>query len=630
MCGIAGLVHFDRTPADGAELTAMMDALAHRGPDDAGMHLSGPAGLGHRRLSIIDLESGHQPIPNEDRSLWLICNGEVYNYRELRNTLRSKGHEFRTESDSEVILHGYEEWGRDVVGRLRGMFAFAIWDESEQQLFLARDRVGIKPLVYYQDGSRFAFASELQALRRMWRFDDAVDMAALDAYLHVLYVPGPRTIYSSVRKLLPAHTMTVSASGAVQTHGPYWEFRFNADERCTESEWVDRLDAALEDAVRSHLVSDVPFGSFLSGGVDSSAVTAYMSRALDTPVKAFSVGFDEAGHDETAHAEVAAKSVSAEFNVTRVQPRALDILPQLVRHYGEPFGDSSAVCTYYVAQAARRDVKMVLSGDGGDETHGGYDYFAKMAARYREPAGSIESCRRRIGALLRSLGLRPPAPTLEEGWYARYPYFTESMRSELWRADHRHVAGSARAWNRAQFEACRDARALDRCQFVDIRNYLVYDNLTKVDIASMAHGLEVRVPLLDHELLDTVARIPGDLRVRDVPDGAGGVRSDGKHLLKRATARFFPDGFYDRRKMGFSIPIDEWVASIGKDDLTDRLTGGGRRLEEWFERDVITTMIDSHLSGAASYGHHLWALLFLGAWDEYDRQEAASPDRQPA
>ncbi|MDA0323129.1 MAG: asparagine synthase (glutamine-hydrolyzing) [Verrucomicrobia bacterium] len=628
MCGITGLVNLDRAPLDRAELSAMTDALAHRGPDDAGYHISGAMGLGHRRLSIIDLESGHQPIPNEDESMWLVCNGEIYNYRELRDLLISKEHRFRTHSDSEVILHGYEEWGRDVVCRLRGMFAFAIWSERDQELFLARDRVGIKPLVYYHSGSRFAFASEIQALRRTAAFDAEVDLQALDLYLHYLYIPGPYTIYKSVRKLLPAHTMTISAAGEIRTEGPYWEFRFEAGQERTESEWVERLDHALEDAVRSHLVSDVPFGSFLSGGVDSSAVTAYMSRNLEAPVRAFSVGFDEAEHDETEYARVAAESVGAELHMTRVRPHALEILPDLARHYGEPFGDSSAVCTYYVAQAARAQVKMVLSGDGGDESHGGYEYFAKMASRYRAPSGPLELARRRVGACLRALGIRQPAPSLEDAWYDRYPYFGEGMRQELWRPEHQWVVSNSRQWNRAQFDAVRGQATLDQCQSVDIRNYLVYDNLSKVDIASMAHGLEVRVPLLDHKLLEVVGQIPRHLRVSSGVETGGPATPQGKVLLRHATQRFFPDGFYDRRKMGFSIPVSDWMTETGRGNLSDRLLSGSGRLGDWFDPQIISGIIDRHIDGRDDHGHRLWALLFLAAWDTNDRDRSAGAERR--
>lgn len=613
MCGIAGI--FNRTEdVDKATLQCMTDRLSHRGPDGGDIFLDGTVGLGHRRLSIIDLEGGRQPMSSIDRTLWLTFNGEIYNFKDLRKTLEAKGHRFRTASDSEVIINAYREWGAECLHRLRGMFAFAIYDSREQSLFLARDRVGIKPLNYAVTDDGVAFASELRPLTMLDHIDLEVDLQALDLYLHFMYIPAPFTIYKGIRKLLPGHWMRVHADGRVEGPHRYWDLQFEPDHTLSESEWQERFDAALEDAIRSHLVSDVPFGAFLSGGIDSSSVVAGMSRLMDRPVETFTIGFEGwADGDEREPARVASEALGTNHREHVVESAGLDLLPLLVKHYGEPFGDSSAICTYAVAQQARRSVKMVLSGDGGDEALAGYSYFPRLYSMYETGNGALRSARRTIGKMLRRLGLRTPAPSLADAWYHRSPAFDDPYRRRLWHEEFHGLMDQSYRWNEEQFARAR-GNVLDRCQYVDMHNYLVYDNLCKVDIATMANALEVRVPLLDHQFLETVARIPTDLRLKRCPDANGSPVYKGKYLLRKSSEKFFPPGFHDRAKRGFSVPLKEWFAGPAYEHLRERLEDPAARMDRWFRIDYIRRLCTEHRDGAGDHSQRLYTLLFLAEW----------------
>ena len=614
MCGIAGLLRLDGGSPTHAQIDALNRRQIHRGPDGEGIFLDGPVGLGHRRLAIIDPSGGNQPMRNESGDVWLVANGEVYNFRELRSELEALGHCFTSHSDCEVIVHGYEAWGDGVVPRLRGMFAFALWDGRRRQLLLARDRLGIKPLCYSHNAGRFAFASEIQALRALPNFDATVDTEALDRYLHLQYIPAPQSIYRGVRKLPPAHTLTITPDGGEPVLRRYWQLTWQPDESLTEAEWVERLDAALGDAVRSHLVADVPFGAFLSGGVDSSTVAAYMAETLGQGLETFTIGFDQGGFDERGPAHEAAVRLGSRHHESVVGLDILDLLPRLVHHYGEPFADSSALCTWRVCEAARESVTMVLSGDGGDELFAGYPYYPKLVEQF--PAMSAPRRTRRLaGDLLRRLGLLNPVPTLAESWYGRSPFFDDALRRRLWWPDYHDRIGTTRTWHEAQFARIARLDTLSQCQSVDLQTYLPFDNLTKVDIASMAHGLEVRVPLLDHPLLETVMRIPARYRLARI-DARGQFRGEdwcGKYILKRAAQCFYPWEFLQRPKMGFSVPLADWFAGANKDELQDRLLDSAAGLDEWFDPTEMRRLVEEH-GQSADHGHRLWALLFLAEW----------------
>ncbi len=623
MCGIAGFVHpkLER-PEAAALLQRMTRSLSHRGPDEDGLHMDGPAGLGHRRLSIIDLEAGRQPIFNEDQTKAIVFNGEIYNFRTLRERLLAQGHRFRTSSDTEVILHAYEEYGEKCVEHLRGMFAFAVWDRTKQQLFLARDRVGIKPLYYYWNGETCLFGSELKAILEDPSVPRELDVQALDEYLTYLYIPAPRTIFKGIRKLEPGHTLTISSSGA--TLSQYWDLRFDPDERLSEEDWIEGLREKLKESVAIHLVSEVPLGAFLSGGIDSSAVVALMAGILDRPVQTATIGFEESGFDELPYARMVAARYRTQAHERVVQASASRILDQLVWHFDEPFADASMIPTYYVSQVARERVTVCLSGDGGDENFGGYrrykfDVFENrirgwIPGAVRRPLfGAVASVYPkadwlprmfRAKSLLRNLALSP-----EEGYFSSVTWFSPAMKRTLYRESLQSALGGHRPMSVMQryFDRTRGWDPLARIQYVDVKTYLVDDILTKVDRASMAHSLEVRVPLLDHEVMEFVARIPSRFKLH------GG---EGKYILKRALRDLIPAEAMDRPKMGFSIPLARWFRGELKNVFETRVFAPQSFLQEYLDLDVIRRWWSHHQCGMRDYSNHLWALLVLECWGQ--------------
>lgn len=600
MCGIAGII---QAGSDGVA-AAMAGRLRHRGPDGSGEWACEDVSLSHRRLSIIDLAGGKQPLHNEDASVHVTYNGELYNFHELRDELRGLGHTFTTASDTEVVVHAWEEWGRDCVERFRGMFAFAIWDMKKRQLFLARDRAGIKPLFYCRAGSLFAFASELQAFAAIPELTRTLDREALDLYLHFQYIPAPFTIFKEIRKLPPAHTLLVSPDSEPDVRR-YWELKFEPETGLSENDWIDRLDAVISESVRLHLVSDVPFGAFLSGGVDSSLVTSYMSEHLrEEHVRTYSIGFDDPEFDELSCARIVSEHLKTTHREEVVHPDALAILPELVRHYGEPFADSSAIPTYYVSRLAAQNVKMVLSGDGGDEAFAGYASYAFMAREHRPARGFHRRARFLLGQAGRRAKLLPPLPDPRRTWFAMVAGFDEAARADLWR-----VKGSEEAaWRWFAKEAPVNGTDLcSRFQGFDLRHYLPDDILTKVDIASMCHSLEVRVPLLDHVVLETAARVPVDLRLKSMGvDSNGMPRFETKYILKKVAERRVPREVIWREKKGFSIPLARWThGALGT--LAEEWFGGSdARVFEYFEPQAVRSAIRNP--------RQVWALVFLEAW----------------
>ena len=624
MCGIAGFFdqRLERSQA-ASLLQRMTRSLSHRGPDEDGLHLDGPVGLGHRRLSIIDLEAGRQPIFNEDQTKAIVFNGEIYNFRPLRERLAAQGHRFRTSSDTEVILHAYEEYGEKCVEHLRGMFAFAVWDRPKQQIFLARDRVGIKPLYYYWDGQKCLFGSELKAILEDPSVPRELDVQALDDYLTYLYVPAPRTIFKDIRKLEPGHTLTITAEGTA-AHNCYWDLRFDPDECLSEDDWIEGLQAKLKESVAIHLMSEVPLGAFLSGGIDSSAVVALMAGALDRPVQTSTIGFEESQFDELPYARMVAARYRTQAHERIVRASAAGILDRLVWHFDEPFADASMIPTYYVSQVARERVTVCLSGDGGDENFAGYrrykfDTFenrirAWMPSVIRRPLfGSLAAMYPKADWLPRVLRakstLRNLSLTPEEGYFSSVTWFTPSMKQQLY---HDRLRSSLEGYQpmsvmQRYFDRTRGWDPLSRVQYVDVKTYLVDDILTKVDRASMAHSLEVRVPLLDHEVMEFAARIPARFKLR-----AG----EGKYILKRALRDLVPAEAMNRPKMGFSIPLAQWFRGELKGQFEERVLGASSFLGELMNRDSIRHWWSQHQSGLRDYSHHLWALLVLECWGQ--------------
>ncbi len=605
MCGIAGILNTNGAPVSRDVLSAMTTTLAHRGPDGFGLELRDSVGLGHRRLAIIDLAGGQQPLSNEDGQVWITFNGEIYNYRELRAELESKGHSFRTHSDTETIVHAYEEWGDSCVERLRGMFAFAIMDWRRRRLFLARDQLGIKPLYYFQNTRCFAFASELQALRHVPGFPAELDLQAIDEYLWLQYIPAPRTAFRGVKKLSTGQRLSISFDGQLAGPEEYWRLDFAAKQHRTEAEWIEALEATLRDSVRAHLVSDVPFGAFLSGGVDSSAVVAYMAQILEQPVRTFSIGFDEVEFNELEYAAKAAQRWGTEHHVELVKPDALAILPRLVRHYGEPFGDSSAVPTYYVCQMARRFVPMVLSGDGGDEAFGGYDSYRAWLGWLNYDGVSLP---RQILHRLKQaahMNFQPRRPTLA-AWLEFMYYLNVPQRQSLWRREYQSFCPSPLEQFEREFARAKRYTDGNKAQSLDFKTYLPNDILTKVDVASMMHGLEVRTPLVDVRVAEFAATIPESFCLARDDQGEW----EGKRLLKQAMQKYYPPEFLRRPKKGFAVPLTKWFAPDGplRGEIQERLTGGHSPLHELFEPAGISALLQANASGP------LWLLLFLDEW----------------
>lgn len=616
MCGIVGILQTDGAPVPRSVLAVMTDSLAHRGPDGSGIEIRGQVGLGHRRLAIIDLEGGAQPLSNEDGQVWITFNGEIYNYRELRGELQARGHQFRTQSDTETVVHAYEEWGERCVERLRGMFAFGLMDWRQARLFLARDHLGIKPLYFVQTPQCFAFASELQALRLLPNLRPDLDLQAIDQYLWLQYIPAPRTAFRQIQKLLPAHHLSVTLDGQVSGPEEYWRLKFRPDHRRSRAEWLEALDEVLRDSVRAHLVADVPFGAFLSGGVDSSAVVAYMAHMLDQPVCTFSIGFEEEDFDELPYAGQAAERWGTAHHVEIVRPNALEILPELVHHYGEPFGDRSALPTYYVCQMARRHVPMVLSGDGGDEAFAGYDSY-RAWLRWLAYDG-IPPWKLSLYPLARTLmpwRYPPRRPTLG-GWLNFVDHIPFSERRSLWRPEYHLPHAAPPGMFEREFARTAGYPPCSMVQYLDLKTYLPYAILTKVDVASMMHGLEVRTPIVDVRVVEFAATIPEAFSI--ARNGAG--QWEGKLLLRQAMQRYYPAESLCRPKMGFSIPIQRWFGPDGawREKIKERLTGPSSTLLEFFEPTAIGQSL------AKNHSSSLWLLLFLEEWLRQNRATSES------
>jgi asparagine synthase (glutamine-hydrolysing) len=633
MCGIAGQVRADGRAVDPALLESMCARIEHRGPDARGIHRSGPAGLGIQRLRVIDIETGDQPIYNEDRSVAVILNGEIYNYRELRERLRAAGHTFATQGDTEVVAHLYEEEGPGCVRSLEGMFALAVWDERRRSLLLARDRVGKKPLFYSQRADGFSFASELNALMADPDVPRDLDHAALDAYLAYGYVPAPLSAFGAVRKLPPASTLLLR-DGRVEI-GTYWRLDYSEKLDCGPDEAVERLRAELDGAVRRRLVADVPLGAFLSGGIDSSAVVATMAAATSEPVRTFSIGFETGDErfNELPRARLVADRFGTEHHEFVVEPKAVEMLPEVVERYGEPFADSSAIPSLYLARLARRHVTVALNGDGGDESFGGYPRYranlllerlgraprplrraAGAAGRRLPGSGRIDSTLSR----LRRLGLALPQEPADR-YFAYATYLDGLDRHALYTPDLWEAVGRSSAerfvtdlWAQASGDSL-----LDRMLEVDVRSYLPGDLLVKIDVATMAHSLEARSPMLDHRFMQLAASLPDGLKV----DG-----SETKVGLRAAMRGVVPDEILDGRKQGFQVPLAEWLRGdlrdlVGDVLLSPRATGRG-----WFREPYVRRLVDDHLAGRRDNSKGLWTLLVLELWLRRAADGDGSPD----
>lgn len=622
MCGIVGMVQRGERPVDENLLARMCEAIRHRGPDEDGFYKNASVGLAMRRLAIIDLKGGQQPIPNEDRSAWIVFNGEIYNYRELRADLEKLGHHFHTDCDTEVIIHAYDRYGADCPKYLRGMFAFAIWDERKQELLLARDRVGKKPLLYARLNNQLVFASEFTALLLHPDISREIDRNALHYYLSFMCVPAPLTAYRDIRKLEPGHTLRYTPLDGEIKIERYWQPDFSQKLKMTEEEAGERAVAHLREAVRVRLMSEVPLGAFLSGGIDSSAVVALMSEQSSEPVKTFSIGFEEQDFSELHHARRVAEHIGADHHEFIVRPNAMEVLPTLVEHYGEPYADSSAIPTYYVARETRKHVTVALNGDGGDECFAGYERYAAMqlAEKYHRLPNALRQAvigravellpapannRTRLGRVKRFM--RAAALPKVERYLRWTSVFDREAQSELYSESFRRETASLDAANflKPWFTRANGTGLLDATLLADTMTYLPNDLLVKVDIASMAVSLEARSPFLDHHVIEFAASLPEKMKLRGLTT---------KYLLKRVLKQLLPAENLERRKMGFGVPIGHWFRHEMQAFLRETLLSEKALRRGLFKTQASTRMIEQHVSGKQDFAHQLWTLLMLELW----------------
>jgi len=619
MCGIAGYVEgasarpLTRERGE-ALVREMCRVIRHRGPDDEGVWTSDGVGIGMRRLSIIDLSTGHQPIRNEDGTVWIVFNGEIYNFRDLRAELDGAGHRFYTGTDTEVIVHAYEEWGARAMRRLRGMFGLAIWDTRTQSLLVARDRIGIKPVYYAEAGGRLYFGSELKSILQAPDVPRDLDADALNHYLSFLYTPGDRSIFASVRKLPPGHTLTWH-DGRLSIDGYWAQPTVETRADLNEHDAVADLRGVLAGAVRSHMISDVPLGAFLSGGIDSSLVVGLMAEASTAPVKTFSIGFDDPAFDELAPARRVAEHFGTEHHELVVKPDAVGILERVVSHFDEPFADSSAIPTWYVSEMARRHVTVVLSGDGGDELFGGYDRYVphpRVAAfdRYSTPAlrRAAAAAAGRLPHGARGKNFLRHVGRDERGRYVdAIRFFAADEKRDLLTAD---VLASLRGPDPEQAAIERIDRYASlswpaQMMRFDAETYLPEDVLTKVDRMSMAHSIESRVPLLDNEVIDFACSIPASLKVKN------GRR---KHILKEVAAAILPPEIVNRPKQGFAIPLGAWFRGDLRSVFADTLLSSSALQRGYFRPAFVRRIVEEHMSGERDHTLRLWQLVIFEQW----------------
>lgn len=634
MCGIAGLFHLrDRCEFDRGLVQRMNDVQFHRGPDEGGFHFEPGVALAHRRLSIIDLSTGQQPLFNEDGSVAVVFNGEIYNYQELVPELEALGHVFHTRSDTEVIVHAWEAWGEDCVRRFRGMFAFALWDRAQDTLFLARDRLGVKPLYYalLADGS-LVFGSELKVLMQHPGLARDIDPLAVEDYFAYGYIPEPRTIYGAARKLGAAETLRVVRGRPLPEPRSYWDVRFTLDNRLTLADATAELVERLKTSVRLRMIADVPLGAFLSGGVDSSAVVATMAGLSGAPVNTCSIAFDDPAFNESEYARLVAERYRTNHYVETVRADDFELLDKLAGLYDEPYADSSAIPTWRVCQLARKRVTVALSGDGGDESFAGYRRYRLHAMEERLRGALPHGVRRPMFGLLGRLYPKADwAPRVfrakttfqalardsVQAYFHAVAIMTDDMRRSLFTPAFRNSLGGYRAIEVFQRHAARagtdDPVAL--VQYLDTKTYLVDDINTKVDRASMAHSLETREPLMDHELVEWLATLPSGLKIKG---------NEGKYLFKKALEPMLPNEVLYRRKMGFAVPLARWFRGPLKERVREAVLGDTLAATGIFERRYLQHLLDAHQSGARDYSAKLWSVLMFEAFLRSSGQVAES------
>ncbi len=619
MCGINGIVNFDsQNHVTEQELKTMSSSQIHRGPDDEGYYTNKNVGFGFRRLSIIDLHTGHQPICNEDGTIWIVFNGEVYNFEENRRELIKRGHQFKTKTDTETIVHLYEEYGNKCVDHLRGMFAFAIWDDNKKKLFCARDRFGIKPFFYHLTDDRFVFGSEIKAVLAAGDINMDMDLVAMDSYFAYKYITDDRSIFKAIKKLKPAHSLEIDFGGRkphVQIE-KYWDITFEPDHDKTEQEWCEAVEAELTAAVKMRMISDVPLGAFLSGGVDSSIVVALMSRLSDKPIKTFSIGFKEKKYNELPYARAVAEMYNTEHHEQIINPESVSLLPKLVWGYDEPFADSSAIPTYYVSKFAREKVTVVLSGDGGDELFAGYNNYPKLERlnKYHMMPDAFNKVfwggiHKVIPNSVKGKGISYYLSKEKETVGAHLALWTQLERYKLYKNGLRAQLGDEYAESYKE-QILMDSTAkeyLSKMLELDMRTYMVDDILTKVDRASMLNSLEARVPILDHKVAELSFKIPSKFKLND---------GDKKYILKKALGKYLPDSVINHPKQGFTVPMELWFRDSLKDYINDRLNSKNSILNQYFDINYIQKTVKDHQMGMRDLNTKIWSLIFIDIWLE--------------
>ncbi len=610
MCGIAGKIFFDRDRKMSLnELKRMSDVITHRGPDDEGHYINNNVGLGFRRLSIIDLKTGHQPLANANDTLWITFNGEVYNFKEQRSALEKKGYQFKTNTDTEVIVNLYQEYGENCVDYLRGMFAFVIWDDNKKQLFGARDRFGIKPFNYYIDDEKFVWGSEMKSILVSDNIKKDISLESLDYYFTYGYTPRSQSIYNQIQKLKPGHSFVLKPFEKEKlTIKKYWEVYYTPDYTKSEGYWKEALYESLSEAVKMRMISDVPLGSFLSGGVDSSIVVALMALNSEKPIKTFSIGFKEEKYNELKYARLIADTYKTEHHEFIVEPQSIELLPALVSAYDEPFADSSAIPTYYVSKYTREHVTVALSGDGGDELFAGYGFYDKMVMLHKKkhyPAPLFALANKMIPDHMFGKGMTYYLSKNKTNilaylcdWkdYERRKVFLPEIKSKL---DKNHS-------EKIKIEILKSIKGdfLTKMQQLDMQTYMVDDVLTKVDRASMMNSLEARVPLLDHKFAELSFTIPSELKMKDKVK---------KYILKETFSKILPPEIISHKKQGFAVPLSIWFKGNLKEYANDSLRSS-KNLYNYLDKKHIDKILNNHQKGKRDYSQQIWGLLFLNEW----------------
>ena len=622
MCGITGTIYFDKERnINPSVLKNMSDAIYHRGPDDEGFYINRNVGLGFRRLSIIDLKTGHQPLANGNDTIHIVFNGEIYNYLETRQILQKKGYVFKTATDTEVIVHLYEEYGVDCLKYLRGMFAFAIWDNNKQQLFCARDRFGIKPFYYYKDKEKIVFGSEIKAILKGEGIDKTLSYDALDSYFAFGYITSDLSIFKNINKLQPGHFLILSFKDKVSIEiKKYWEICFEPDYSKSEKQWTEEIEGCLSETVKMHMISDVPLGAFLSGGIDSSSVVAMMAKNSNLPVNTFSIGFKEQKFNELEYAREVAKKYGCEHHEQIVEPESISMLPKLVSFYDEPFADSSAIPTYYVSKFAREYATVVLSGDGGDELFAGYYMYRYFKNIYKYSSsfpilnsliwGNIHKL---IPQKIAGKGLTYFLSKDRNFLGAHLCLWTKEERQTLILDNHPDInyLNASELYKEEILKKDNSGNFITNLQYLDMQTYMVDAILTKVDRASMMNSIEVRVPLLDHKFAELVFKIPWNLKYKGKTQ---------KYIFKQTMSPYLPENVLKHLKQGFDVPLSVWFKDDLKKYVQDILLSQNPLLSAYLDKNYVKKIVIDNQNGMRDFSKRIWSLLFFEEWLKQNHQ----------